>query len=122
MNRRRVSPTRRRAPRGGPISYRGMARSMRLDQRHDVALGILEPRRLGVARRGNAVARLDLGCVVFLELHAAALELGNLALDVLDLPKRLACPRAAGVGRGVHEAGRVAAELVNDAPFSFFLG
>src|SRR4029453_7099119 len=95
---------------------------MRLDQGHDVALGILEPRGPGVTRARDAVSSLELGRVVFLELHATALELGDFPFDVVDLPERLARPRAPGVGRGIHEAPRIAGELVDDAPGSLLLG
>src|SRR5689334_5551102 len=90
-----------------------------LDQRHDVSLGILEPRRLRAAALGDALHRLHAGQVVVFELHAARLELLHLALEVVHLPKRLALLRGAGERRLVHEATRVVRELVCDAAGGF---
>jgi len=93
-----------------------------LDQRHDVSFAVLEPGGLGVAGAGDASSRLDLGRVVLLELHAAALELRNLVFDIVHLPERLARSGTAGVGCRVHEAQRVVGELVDYTTDPFLLG
>src|SRR6185503_14982078 len=74
----------------------------RLDQRQDVALGILEPGRLAaVGVRGDAVLGLQVRHVVFLEGHAALAQVGDLGLDVVDLPVGLARLVGAGEAGGV---------------------
>src|SRR5882672_4909932 len=73
--------------------------SQALDDREDVALGVLEPCALGAASRRDAILRLQAGVVVLLEDDAFAQELAHLAFEVLDLPERLARQRRAGVRR-----------------------
>src|SRR5687768_2106001 len=103
-------PTRKTSPRRSCASApRRLLKA--LDEREDVALAVLEPGRPGAAVGDDAV-RVLAGHVVVLELHAARLELAHLALDVVDLPERLARLRGAGVGRRVEEAGGALAELV----------
>ena len=92
-----------------------------LNHRHDVALGVLEPRGLGAAASLDAVI-VDIGHIVLLELHAARLQLRDFLCDVLDLPECLARLRGAGVRRGIEEAGRALGELVHDAARYLFLG
>ena len=48
----------------------------------------------------NATRALLAGHIVVLERDAARLQLSHLALDVVDLPERLACQRGASVGVG----------------------
>src|SRR3990170_4159431 len=69
-----------------------------LDQGHDVAFGILEPRSLRSAGGRDAVLVLPRHAVLF-KRHAARLQLRDFTFDVLDLPERLARLRRAGVRR-----------------------
>src|SRR5262252_8338500 len=90
-----------------------------LDQREDVALGVVEPCDLGAAR-GDDTARAPVaGHVVVLECNTAACELGDLALYVVDLPECLARTRRAGIFRGIEEARGAIRELVNDSAGNF---
>src|SRR5207248_6799011 len=66
-------------------------RSGALDNGEDVALAVLEPRRLRAAGGHDAARTLLARHVVVLEHDAARLQIGHLALDVVDLPERLAC-------------------------------
>src|SRR5437660_10310558 len=90
-------------------------RSHVLNDREDVAFAVLEPRRLRAARGDDAARALLAGHVVVLEFDAARLQLGDLALDVADLPERLARLRRARVRRRIEEARRLVAELVDHA-------
>src|SRR5262249_38717809 len=80
----------RRSTRCGATRGRAAMASQVLDEREDVALGVLEPRGLGAAGGDDVAAFGGTGHVVVLERHAAALELGDLALDVFDAPEHLA--------------------------------
>jgi hypothetical protein len=64
--------------------------SKALHHRHDVALGVLEPRALRTAGGHDAVLGLHARGVVLLESHASRFQLGHLALDVTYLPECLA--------------------------------
>src|SRR5207248_11796837 len=86
-----------------------------LNNRHDVAFAVLEPRRLRAAGGEDSARALFAGHVVVLEYDTARFQLGDLALAVVDLPERLACSRRACVVRRVEEACRLVAELVDDA-------
>src|SRR5688572_2662922 len=88
----------------------------------DVALAVLEPRRLSAPAGEDAVLGLHVRHVVFLELHAALLQLGDFALDVLDLPERLAGLRGAGVLGRIEKARSALAELVDHAAGDLLLG
>src|SRR5439155_15038554 len=92
-----------------------------LNECHDVAFGVLEPRRLRAAGGDDAARTFLAGHVVVLEHDAAALQLGDLALDVVDVPERLARFRRAGIGRRIKKAPGLVAELVNDTASGFFL-
>src|SRR5204862_7959769 len=94
---------------------RSSRRSRVLNDREDVAFAVLEPRRLRTAGLDDAARTLLARHVVVLELNAARLQLGHLALDVVDLPERLARPRGARVRRRVKEACGLIAELVDHA-------
>src|SRR3954465_5642173 len=93
-----------------------------LDDRHDVTLGVLEPRALRAPAGGDAVRGFEPGRVVLQERDAACLQLRDFLLDVAHLPERLARPRSAGVRRRVHEAGGAVGELVADAASDFARG
>src|SRR5437868_7908124 len=74
-----------------------------LDHRQNVALAVLEPGGPGAALVHDAIGVLA-GHAVVLEHDAARLQIGDLALDVRDLPEGLAGLRSAGVRRRVQEA------------------
>src|SRR5256885_13349204 len=63
-----------------------------LDDRQDVPLGVLEPRGLRPARGDDVAVLRGARHVVVLELHALRLQLGDLALDVVDLRRMRPAP------------------------------
>src|SRR5919106_2887867 len=75
-----------------------------LDHCQDIALGVLEPGGLGTAPGRDAFLGLHARHVVVLKLYAPGFQLGDLALDVLDLPERLARLGRSSVWRWIHEA------------------
>src|SRR5262249_30190110 len=91
----------------------------RLDDSHDVAFAVLEPRGLRASGRHDAALALLTGHVVVLENDAALLELRHFAFDVLDIPERLACARRSRIRRRIQEAGRILAEFIDDAAGPF---
>src|SRR5262245_60825008 len=91
------------------LRRRGPKPLVALHDRHDVAVGVLEPGGLRATPGKDAV----LGPFVFLELHAAALQIGHFALDVVLLPERLARLGGAGVGSRVQEACGAVGEFVD---------
>src|SRR5215471_17388564 len=98
------------------------ARSDALHYRQSVAFRVFEPCGLGAAAGRDAVLGLQVRQIVLFEVHALALELSNLAFDVIDLPERLAGLGGSGIGRGVQEACGAAAELIEDASSALSLG
>src|SRR5688572_21986492 len=92
-----------------------------LDEGHDVALAVLEPRGLHAVADGDVALHgeaADLVGLVVLEHDAARAQLLDFLLHVVDLPEGLARLRGAGaVARVVEERGGVVAELVGDAAF-----
>src|SRR6476661_287111 len=91
-------------------------RLVALYHRQNVAFGVLEPRALRAAARGDAVHGLEVRRVVFFEGHSSRFQLRDLALDILNLPERLARLGGTGVGRRVQETGGVLAKFVDHAP------
>src|SRR6266851_877331 len=84
-----------------------------LNDGEDVAFAVLEPRRLRAAGFDDAARALLARHVVVLELDPARLQPGHLALDIIDLPERLARQRGAGVWCRVEEACGLFAKLVD---------
>src|SRR5688572_1945875 len=104
------------------MKFLRMVESDALDHGENVALAVLEPSGLRAAAGIDAVLALHVRHVVFLELHAAPLQLGDFALDIVDLPERLARLGSAGVRRRIEEASCAFAELVDHAARHFLLG
>src|SRR5437763_12674078 len=74
--------------RAGTAELRLPRASRVLNERHDIAFGVLEPGRLRAAGGNDAARTLLAGHVVILEFHTAALQVRHLALDVVDVPER----------------------------------
>src|SRR5258705_5379574 len=92
-----------------------LVRSRVLHDCENVAFTVLEPSGFRAAR-GHDTARTFLpGHVVVLELDAARLQLGHLALDVVDVPERLARARRPGIRCRIEEARRMVAKFVDDS-------
>src|SRR5688572_3416743 len=97
-------------------SRRRRALSEALDDRQDVAFGVLEPGGLRAARDDGAFgAALARHVVVVLEDNTALLQLDDLAVDIVDGPERLASLGGACVVGGVQKSSRATSELVRHA-------
>jgi hypothetical protein len=60
-----------------------------LDDSEDVAAGVDEPGRPGMAHVGDAVSRDRVGRLVLLDPHAAAAQLVDRGMDIRDTPRHL---------------------------------
>src|SRR5438477_12907879 len=67
----------------------------------DVAIGILEPRAAAAPDRGDGIDRLKARHVVFLELHPALLQVGDVAKDVRGVERHQGVGGLSGKRRGI---------------------
>src|SRR5262249_7005628 len=78
------------------------------------ALGVLEPCGLRAAGRRNPILGLHARHVVLFEGHATSFQVGDFALDIVNLPESLACPGRSGIWCRIQETCGMVAELVDD--------
>ena len=92
-----------------------------LAHRQNISFGVLEPGGFRTACGSDAVLHLHPRNVIFLEDHASSLELRDLSLNVVDLPKRLAGSGGAGIRSWAHETRRAPSKLIDHPARVFFL-